>query len=114
MGRCCSRCKYARANLSRVKEIVFVDLCVLVLISLSCALFFKLRSLKIKYESWQYCFFGVFNFVFVCVYMRFVGQGCMVFTKCLGKEYENYPLMAAVAFVAAILHACSFPVEREP
>lgn len=91
----------------------FVDLWMLVLVSLSCAFFFKWRSSKIKYESWRYCFSGVFNFVFICAYMRFVDQGCMVFTECLGKEYQNYPLMAAVAFVAAILHACSFPVARK-
>jgi len=82
---------------------------ILVLASLSCAYVFKWRYSRVEYEAWKYYFGGVFNFVFMCIYMRFVDQGCMVFTECLGKNNQDYPLMGAMSLVAAILHAVAMP-----
>lgn len=41
--------------------------------------------------------------------MRLVDQGCIVLVECLGKKHQDYPLMAAMALVAAVLHAVAMP-----
>lgn len=81
----------------------------LVLASLSFAYVFKWRYSGVEYEKWKYYFGGGFNFLFMCIYMRFVDQGCIVFTECLGKKSQNYPLMGAMSLIAAMLHAVAMP-----
>lgn len=82
---------------------------ILVLASLSCAYVFRRRYSRVDYETWRYYFGWVFNFIFMCVYMRVVDQGCVVFTECLGKKNQDYPLMGAMALFATILHAVALP-----
>lgn len=90
-----------------------VDFLILTMASLCCAFFFKRWSSRAGYESWRYYFCGVFNLVFICTYMRVVDQGCIVLVECLGKKHQDYPLMAAMALVAAVLHALAMPSRTD-
>ena len=81
----------------------------LAVISLSCSCLFKSLSSGVGYESWKSFLCGVFNLIFICIYMRVVDQGCVVFFECPDDRSPDYSLMAAIALISASLHAAAMP-----
>lgn len=63
-------------------------------------------------NGYKYLLCVALNCPFGFYYLRVLGSGCLAFQGCLDKTRGDYLLIAWVALVCAILHACSFPTKK--
>lgn len=61
---------------------------------------------------YKYLLCIAFNCPFGFYYLRVVDSGCLTFQGCMDKSHSDYALIAWIALICAILHACSFPTRK--
>lgn len=61
---------------------------------------------------YKYLLCVAFNCPFGFYYLRIVDSGCLAFQGCMDRARGDYLLVAWIALICAILHACSFPTKK--
>lgn len=56
----------------------------------------------------------IYNLYIAAFHMNLAEYGCAFFHGCLQDFHENYPIIAAFAFLCAVLHCLALPVEWTP
>lgn len=64
-------------------------------------------------NGYKYLLCVAFNCPFGFYYLRIVDSGCLAFQGCMDKTRGDYPLIAWIALLCAILHAFSFPTRKD-